>query len=150
VEEAPRIEKSLALLDKNEPHGDFQNDSKGLYVQEDLSPESAQARISQLSEQVQSEVKRRNQMIDSTNADCRSMIADVITRRHSKLKLQNETIAKLAQVIPIELRAEPSAPIVPLKKKKEIAINPPRSTAAFQSRIKPQILNAIIDILIRG
>jgi hypothetical protein len=150
VEQAPRIERALALVDKDEPPHLFKTDKNGFYVNENLSVESAKSRIKELSQQILPVVNRRNSQIEATNADFRSRVNEVITQRYSRLQQQGETIKRLAQLIPIEIRPQPTAPIVPLAKKKEITINPPKRIGTFQAAIDPGILNAIIDILIRG
>lgn len=150
VEVSPRIEKSLSLALEGQEDAAFQTDNKGFIFRENLHVDSAQQRRRELSQQIGLEVSRRNIQIDATNTDFRTRITDIIIQRHSNLKQQDETISRLAQLIPIEFRAEPTAPVVPLKKKREIVINPPKQIATFQSRIRSEILNAIIDILIRG
>lgn len=65
------------------------------------------------------------------------------------MKTQEELIGKLSQIIPIVKKTDPTSPIIPLKKKKRIKINPPISRISADPKIDSKILDSIIDILVK-
>jgi hypothetical protein len=149
VEASPRIDRSLKLDGSNAPQAP-KVDEQGFYFKENLSPESARERLAELSRIVIAEADRRNSEIRIANAAFKEAITRTIMEKKSRLERQGSVLKELSQVIPIELRTEPTSPIVPLVRKTQIAVNPPAPSGKFQSEISPSILNAIVDVLIRG
>lgn len=146
VEQVLKLRTNQSSVDQNY----FRIDADGFYIMDELSPATAKERINRHKEILQQLVNSKNREIRTRNEDLRTTLRSIIEERKSQLKAQEETITRLATVIPLKLQQKPSAPIVPLAKKREIRINPPQPKKLMQPRIEPKILNAIIDILVRG
>lgn len=151
VEPANKIQQALKLksaqISANEV---FKTDDNDFYVTDDLSPSTAKEQIEKHKETLRYIVDAKNQEIRMGNQKLRSALTKIIEERKSNLKAQEETLRQISKVIPLTLNPKPSAPIVPLAKKQEIKINPPQPKLLIQPKIDHKILNAIIDILIRG
>jgi len=59
-------------------------------------------------------------------------------------------IGELSKIIPIVKKSKSTSPILPLTRKKQILINPPKPKISTNPKIDPKILEAIMDILIKG
>lgn len=128
----------------------FRIDANGFYITDDLVPSTAKEQIDRHKGNLRQLVDAKNHETRTGNENLRTSLRRIIDERKSKLKAQEETITQLAKIIPLKLQQKPSTPIVPLAKKQEIKINPPQPKKLIQPHIDQKILNAIIDILVRG
>lgn len=140
----------LGIADPEDGECIVQYDENGFFIRTSLSLQDAKETLAEYERIVSQLVIGKNTEIERGNRLFREKISSIITERKSKLKAQKDMIKQLSQIIPIVERAEPTSPIVPLAKKKQIIINPPRSRASADPKIDPKILEAIIDVLSRG
>ena len=152
VEAGDKVERALKLrLTQSSVDEDYFNiDTDGFYVIDELSPISANEQIAKHKEILLRFISAKNQEIHSGNEELKNTLTNIVEERLLKLREQEETLEQLSKIIPIKLKSKPSSPIVPLVTKKEIKINPPQPRKFIQPIIDPRILDAIIDVLIRG
>jgi len=151
IEKDVRTDKSvkLELANIDERERLISCDENGFFIKVSLQPKDAKQVTEEWENTVENYVKKRNAEINLKNQILENQLREVITQYKSKLKDQSDLIKRIAEIIPLSQKENPSAPIVPLAKKKQITVNPPRATATFP-KIDPKILDAIIDVLIRG
>lgn len=128
----------------------FQADDTGFFCKESLAPQNLSTKTSKLLEIIHAEINVRNDEIRKANDDFRKRVTKEIVERKSRLREQQNATNELSKLIPIELRTNPSSPIIPFARREEIILNPPVPSGRFQSQISQPILNQIIDVLIRG
>lgn len=149
-EEKTDVVLRLGVSDPKNGESVIQYDDNGFFIRTNLSLHNAKQMVEEYETLVSQLVVRKNSEIETGNRLFQEKLSSIITERKSRLKAQKDMINRLSQIIPIVERAEPTSPIVPLAKKKQIIINPPRSRASADPKIDPKILEAIIDVLVRG
>jgi len=149
-EEKTGVVLRLGIADPKDDESIVQYDENGFFIRTSLSLQNAKQMLDEYERVVSQLVSGKNAEIETGNRLFREKISSIITERKSRLKAQKDMINRLSQIIPIVERAEPTSPIVPLAKKKQIIINPPRSRASADPKIDPKILEAIVDVLVRG
>lgn len=151
VEPVGKIAQALKLKSESDlEDGTFKTDADSFYLFDDLSPLTAKEQIERHKNNLRQIVNAKNEEIRKRNQGLRSELTRIIQERKSSLKAQEETIKQISEVVPLTLSRRPSSPIIPLSKKQEIKINPPKPKLLIQPKIDQKIFNAIIDILIRG
>jgi hypothetical protein len=152
VEEEERTDVVLRLriADSKDGASIVQCDQDGFFIRTNLLLQSAKEKLEEYGRIVSQLVARRNNEIETGNGLFRERISSIINEGKSRLKAQKDMIGQLSKIIPIVERTEPTSPIVPLAKQKQIIINPPRSRYSADPKIDPKILEAIIDVLARG
>lgn len=151
VEKKDKIGLVLNFEDSDSAESQIINsDEDGLFIRTSLSPQNAKEILQKYEQLVLQFVNHRNAEVENSNKQFREQLVSIITECKSKLKAQTDMIGQLSQIIPIVMKAKPSSPIVPLAKKKQIIINPPRPRVSADPEIDPKILEAIIDVLVRG
>lgn len=130
--------------------GIIKHDKQGFFIKTDFSLANAKELLETYEKLVLEFVNQRNTEIEQGNNQFRDQIIKIITECKSKLKTQSDMLGQLKQIIPLSIKANPSSPVVPLSKKKQIVINPPQPRATAQPEIDQKILEAVIDILFRG
>lgn len=152
VENKDKIELVLSLeyTQPEESESEVHSDKNGFFIHTYLVLENAKEIVEKYEQIVLQMVTHKNTQIRNGNEAFREKLVNIITERKSKIKIQTDMISKLSQIIPITQRTEPLSPIVPLIKKKQIVINPPQPRVSVDPKIDPKILEAIIDVLIRG
>lgn len=128
----------------------LQSDENGFFIRTSLSPHNVKQVVEGYESLVSQLVARKNAEIETGNKLFKERISSILTERKSRLKAQKDVISRLSEIVPIIEKAEPTSPILPLTKRKQIIINPPRSRVSADPEIDPKILEAIIDVLVKG
>lgn len=126
------------------------HDDKGFIIRASLSPQNAKQMLADFKQTVSGLVARKNGEIEKHNDRLRQQLTQVITDKKSKLTAQSNILKQLAELIPLSRKEQPLSPVIPLAKKKKVVINPPRPKVITYPKIDKKILDAIIDVLIRG
>jgi len=152
VENERRIIDALRLkIDKKKGHkSNIQYDENGFFVRTQIPLQNAQQIVDEYEELISKLVVRKNLEIKKSNKMFREKISNIINQRKKTLKTKEEMIGKLSKIIPIVKKTQSTSPIVPLTRKKQIVINPPRSKISADPKIDPKILESIMDVLIKG
>jgi len=152
VEKEDKIDLVLNLenTQPKESESEIHFDKNGFFIRTNLLPQNAKEIVEKYEQMVLQIVTRKNTEVHKGNEAFREQLVNIITERKSKLKIQTDMIGKLSEIIPITQRTEPLSPVVSLTKKKQIVINPPQPRVSVDPKIDPKILEAIIDVLVRG
>jgi hypothetical protein len=126
------------------------HDEKGFVIRANLSLQNAKQKLEDFKQIVSGLVTRKNAETEEQNDKLRQQLAQVITDRKTKLMAQSSVLKQLAELIPLSRKEQPLSPVIPLAKKKKVVINPPRPKVITYPKIDTKILDAIIDVLIRG
>jgi len=150
IEKEDKIELVLNLENTQPKESEIHSDENGFYIRTNLVPQNAKEIVEKYEQMISQLVIHKNTEVRRGNEVFREQLVNLITERKSKLKIQTDMIGQLSQIIPIVQRIKPFSPVVPLTKKKQIVINPPQPRISVDPKIDPDILEAIIDVLIRG
>ena len=152
VEKEDKIDLVLSLEDTQleESESEIHSGENGFFIRTNLAPQNAEEIVEKYKQMVLQLVTRKNTEVRRGNEVFREQLVKAIAERKSKLEIQTDMIGQLSQIIPIVQRPKPLAPVVPLTRKKQIVINPPQPRVSVDPKIDPQILEAIIDVLVRG
>jgi hypothetical protein len=126
------------------------HDDQAFIISADLSPQNAKQTLEDFKKIVTGLVARKNAETEKCNDKLKQQLAQVIIDRKSKLTAQSNILKQLAELIPLSRKEQPLSPVIPLAKKKKVVINPPRPKVITYPKIDTKILDAIIDVLIRG
>jgi hypothetical protein len=152
VEEEDKANLVIALntLEVREDERIISHDDKGFFIRANLSLQNAKQTIDNFKQTVSEIVARKNAEVEKENDKLRKKLTQVITEKKSKIQTQSKILEQLAELIPLSKKEQPLSPVIPLAKKKKIRINPPRPKVITYPKIDTKILNAIIDVLIKG
>jgi len=152
VEKVDKIDLVLNLenTQPKEIESEIDSDGNGFFVRTNLVLQNAREIVEKYKQMVLQLVIHKNTDVRKGNEAFREQLVKIITERKSKLEIQTGMIRQLSQIIPIVQRSEPLSPVVPLTEKKQIVVNPPQPRLSVDPKIDPKILEAIIDVLVRG
>jgi hypothetical protein len=125
-------------------------DENGFFIQAELSPENAKQAVENYKRIIKELVELKNAEVKCENEKLKQRLTRAITEKKSKIAAQKDIIKQLAEIIPLTKKEQPISPVVPLAKKKKLIINPPKPRVITYPKINKKILNAIIDVLVRG
>jgi len=115
-------------------------DENGFFIRTNLSPQNVKKTVEEYTRLITELVSRKNAEIENMNQKLREELT----------KIQSNIIDQISEIIPLTKKANPSSPVVPLVKKKQVIINPPRPRVSTYPKIDQKILDSIIDILMKG
>jgi len=152
VEKVNKIDLVLSLenTQPKESESEIDSDENGFFVRTNLVLQNAKEIVEKYRQIVLQLVIRKNTDVRKGNEAFREQLVKIITERKSKLEIQTGMIRQLSRIIPIVQRSEPLSPVVPLTEKKQIVVNPPQPRVSVDPKVDPKILEAIIDVLVRG
>lgn len=152
VEEQEKAHFTISLAPSNieEEEKIIGHDKQGFIIRSNLVPITAKQTLEDYKQITLKFVERKNTEVKKENVNFRGNLERIVKERKAKLSKQSDIIKELAEIIPLSVKQSPISPLIPLSKKKKVTINPPKPKTITYPKIDKKILNAIIDVLIRG